>query len=614
MARTTVPTYVIFWLAALLGACSVPFHADLFDAADHAKSSTPPPATYILTPGTLADGSMTPTTATTVNAGAATAITATPSTNYVFSGWTAYPAANATFASGISASTTVALTGNATITPAFTLATTTYTLTPGTPSHGTMTPAAATTVNSGAATSITATPSAGYVFAGWSASPVGTASFGDSANASTTVMLNGNATITPKFVAIYTLTPGSLVNGTMTPAAATTVNSGAATSIAATPSAGYAFTDWSASPAGNASFASAVSASTTVTLSGNATITPAFSAVPYSVLYSANGLAGYTPPTDTGTYTYGQTVTAMAPGSVPAGSAFGGWSTATDGSGTFYSGSGSGGDSSDTFTMGTATVTLYAQWMTVSGTTISSFTSQAQTVVIPYGVTAIGAGDLRGDPNLTSVTIPSTITGSGFDLTEAFMYCPNLTTITLASGSPYVIENGALVDPSGGGTLIAVPAKLSGNFTMPTVAYIDDYAFSDCSQLTGITISNAVATALGGTIYADYFSGMHSPIPISVPSNIATIAAWAFEQSYFTSVTIQGSNVTIQANAFSNDSMLTTVVFTSATPPTSINSGAFTGASASLQIQVPASALAAYQADAAAWGSLPPRSWHRHDC
>ncbi len=157
------------------------------------------------------------------------------------------------------------------------------------------------------------------------------------------------------------------------------------------------------------------------------------------------------------------------------------------------------------------------------------------------------------------------------------MDCPNLTTITLASGSPYAIENGALVDPRSGGTLIEVPAMLSGNFTMPTVANIDDYAFSDCSQVTGITISNAVATALGGTIYADYFSGMHSHIPITIPSNIATLEAWAFEQSDFTSVTIQGSNVIIQANAFSDNPYLTSITFTSLTPPTTIVSGAFTG-------------------------------------
>jgi hypothetical protein len=373
--------------------------------------------------------------------------------------------------------------------------------------------------------------------------------------------------------------------------------------IVATPSSGYAFTGWSASPSANASFANATSASTTVTLSGNVTITPAFSAV-YSIIYSANGLAGYTPPTDAGTYSSGQTVTAMAPGTAPAGSAFAGWSTIANGSGPCYSGSGSGSDSTDTFAMGTGTVILYAQWLTLSGTAITTFTSSAATVVIPSGVTSIGVEAFSSDPNLTSITIPATINGTGFSMTEAFIFCPNLTTITLASGSPYAIVNGALVDPRSGGTLIEVPAMLSGNFTMPVVANIDDYAFSDCSQLTGITISNAVATALGGTIYADYFSGMHSHISITIPSNISTLAAWAFEQSYFTSVTIQGSNVTIQMNAFSGNSYLATITFDSSTPPTTINNGAFTGASASLQIQVPSAALAAYQADAAAWGIL----------
>jgi formylglycine-generating enzyme required for sulfatase activity len=75
--------------------------------------------TYTLTPGTLSNGSMTPTSAQTVTAGVATSITATPALGYVFSGWTASPSTNATFTSSTSASTTVILTGNVTITPTF---------------------------------------------------------------------------------------------------------------------------------------------------------------------------------------------------------------------------------------------------------------------------------------------------------------------------------------------------------------------------------------------------------------------------------------------------------------------------------------------------------------
>jgi hypothetical protein len=49
------------------------------------------PSTYILTPGSLTNGSMTPATATSVLAGVATTITATPASSYIFSNWSANP-------------------------------------------------------------------------------------------------------------------------------------------------------------------------------------------------------------------------------------------------------------------------------------------------------------------------------------------------------------------------------------------------------------------------------------------------------------------------------------------------------------------------------------------
>jgi hypothetical protein len=72
----------------------------------------------------------------------------------------------------------------------------------------------------------------------------------------------------------------------------------------------------------------------------------------YSVSYNANGLAG-TAPTDSNAYTNGATVTVQSPGGlvIPPGYSFAGWNTATDGSGTTYSG---------TFAMPANNVALYA--------------------------------------------------------------------------------------------------------------------------------------------------------------------------------------------------------------------------------------------------------------
>ena len=74
----------------------------------------------------------------------------------------------------------------------------------------------------------------------------------------------------------FTLTPGNLVNGSMTPATAIQVTSGAATTITAYANAGYVFDSWSATPSGNATFANFAGVTTTVTLTGDATVIAIF--------------------------------------------------------------------------------------------------------------------------------------------------------------------------------------------------------------------------------------------------------------------------------------------------------------------------------------------------
>ena len=82
-----------------------------------------------------------------------------------------------------------------------------------------------------------------------------------------------------------------------------------------------------------------------------------------TVTYDGNGSTGGTVPTDGNNYIAFQTVTVLGNvGSlVKSGTAFegffGGWNTASDGSGTNYA-------QDDTFAMGGANVTLYAKWST----------------------------------------------------------------------------------------------------------------------------------------------------------------------------------------------------------------------------------------------------------
>jgi hypothetical protein len=266
-------------------------------------------ATLTMTASPAAGGTTTPTGSSTVVVGAATNISAAKTSNYNFSGWTAVPGANAVFGDPTSANTTVTLLGDATVTANFTPIT--WILTKGQPSNGTITfvpDGPSIIVNQGDATTITATPNTNYEFVRWSVVS-GAASFTSATSASTTVYLLSNATITATFQNIRrNLTMAVSGTGTTTPPATsvTAVDQGTATNISATAGLYWTFSNWTASPSGNASFANPASASTTVTLSGDATVTAVFTqnacTLTMAVTPTATPAYGTTAPA-AGTYT-----------------------------------------------------------------------------------------------------------------------------------------------------------------------------------------------------------------------------------------------------------------------------------------------------------------------
>jgi hypothetical protein len=169
--------------------------------------------------------------------------------------------------------------GNATVQANF--AVITYQLTVNPTTGGTITAPASSpaTVNYNVATTITASPSAGYKFVNWTKTS-GSCSITDSTLASTTATLtSGNATVQANFAVItYQLTVNPTTGGTISAPATSpaTVNYGDATAIVATPSEGYSFVNWTVSGTG-ASVANANDVSTTATLiGGDATVTANF--------------------------------------------------------------------------------------------------------------------------------------------------------------------------------------------------------------------------------------------------------------------------------------------------------------------------------------------------
>jgi uncharacterized repeat protein (TIGR02543 family) len=121
----------------------------------------------------------------TYNAGTSVTLTATPATGYIFTGWSGG-------ATGTSASVTVTMDGNKSVTANFAAQTATYTLTATVSPTGGGTVTGSGSYSEGAIATITASPAAGYIFTGWSGDATGT-------SGSTSVTMNGNKSVTANF-------------------------------------------------------------------------------------------------------------------------------------------------------------------------------------------------------------------------------------------------------------------------------------------------------------------------------------------------------------------------------------------------------------------------------
>jgi len=168
---------------------------------------------------------------------------------------------------------------------------TTYTLTveKNPTAGGNTTPASSQgNINGGTQVNISATANSGYTFANWTITS-GTGTIANANNASTTITVNGNVTVRANFTqnqTQYTLTinraptaGGSVTVSNQNNPASVTVTGGASTAISAAAADGYTFTNWTVT-SGTAQINNANSASTTVSLSGNATITANFTQKP----------------------------------------------------------------------------------------------------------------------------------------------------------------------------------------------------------------------------------------------------------------------------------------------------------------------------------------------
>ena len=193
----------------------------------------------------------------------------------------------------------------------------------------------------------------------------------------------------------------------------------------------------------------------------------------------------------------------------------------------------------------------------------------AKEIMIPHGVTKIGAYAFYNCSSLTSVTIPDDVTSIG---SSAFSGCSSLTSINIPDGVTTI------------GNYTFYNCSRLTSVTIPdSVTSIGSSAFSGCSSLTSIEIPDSVTT-----IGQSAFSGCSSLTNIELSNSVTSIDYATFDNcSKLTSITIPDSVTTIGENAFEGCSSLTNISIPDSV--TSIGRSVFSGCSSLTSINIPGS-------------------------
>jgi len=194
-------------------------------------------------------------------------------------------------------------------------------------------------------------------------------------------------------------------------------------------------------------------------------------------------------------------------------------------------------------------------------------------VTIPDSVTRIGGLAFRGCSNLTSITIPDSVTSIG---ENPFAGCDKLTYAEY--------DNGRYLGNQNNPHLVLVTAK-STDITICSVhtnaKIIADSAFKNCNNLTSIIISDSV-TSIGNNA----FSGCSSLTSVTIGNSVTSIGYSAFSGcSSLTSITIPDSITSISEDAFNGCSSLTSITIPDSV--TSIGYSAFRGCHSLTSITIP---------------------------
>ena len=230
-------------------------------------------------------------------------------------------------------------------------------------------------------------------------------------------------------------------------------------------------------------------------------------------------------------------------------------------------------------------------------------------ITIPNSITSIGDWAFAGCSSLTSITIPNRVTSIGHSV---FSYCSGLTSIIIPDGVT-TIENSTF-DGCSGLTSITIPDGVTSigvqafqycrgltSITIPnSVTTIREYAFYGCTGLTSITIPDGVTT-IGDDAFYNVANVVYSGTAIGAPWGARSMNGYVDGDLVYSDatkttllacyntatgmITIPNSVMTISEYAFYGCTGLTSITIPNSV--TTIGEYAFYGCSGLTSITIP---------------------------
>lgn len=246
--------------------------------------------------------------------------------------------------------------------------------------------------------------------------------------------------------------------------------------------------------------------------------------------------------------------------------------------------------------------------------------SNMTSITIPSSITNIGNYAFAGCSSLTSITIPNSVISIGIGILAG---CTSLDTLTAPFKAIYNSSDNSYLRYYFEGTAYydtdkPIPKSLKNVNIVEGTTAIADYVFNGCSNLETITIPNSV-TSIGNSAFYwcssltninipdgvmsignNTFYGCSSLTEVIIPSSVISLGDSSFYECIsLTSVTIPSSVTSIGDLAFGDCSNIGVVIIDSLETPTLANdqniNGAFRHTHSTLKIFVPSGRVNSYK-------------------